>query len=93
MELLNASISVLHDAKLYLTEVNSSEYSQGIELMSNSTIGQHTRHFIEFFQCLLEQVKEQKVNYCLRRRNLLIEEDPQAAIKDVRRFTGDTIKF
>lgn len=48
--------------------------------MSGATIGQHTRHFIEFFQCLLQQAPSGVLNYDLRRRNPAIENSPQAAL-------------
>ncbi len=83
MDLINESIEVLNDAKLYLTKLTDEEYSQEIELMSNSTIGQHTRHFIEFFLCLLSQVNKQEINYCLRERDLNIQQRPETAIKTI----------
>jgi len=51
--------------------------------MSQSTIGQHTRHFIEFYQCLLAQANTQNINYCLRNRDLQIEENPTVAIQAI----------
>ena len=83
MDLIQESTGVLDDAKIYLNQLSDEEYTQEIELMSNSTIGQHTRHFIEFFQCLLGQVDKQEVNYCLRERNLSIQERPQMAIQAI----------
>lgn len=83
MDLIQESIAVLNDAKIYLTQLSEEEYTQEIELMSNSTIGQHTRHFIEFFQCLLSQVNKLEVNYCLRERDLNIQQRPQTALQTI----------
>lgn len=80
MNLIQGSIAVLTQSTFYLKQLSASEYAQKIDLMSNSTIGQHSRHFIEFYQCLLSQAASQEVNYCLRIRDLNIEEDPFAAI-------------
>jgi len=80
MNLIDLSFSVLADAKSYLNHISSAEYSKKIPLMSNSTIGQHTRHFVEFYLCLIHQEKDNVINYCQRKRDLLIETDPQKAI-------------
>ena len=83
MDLIQESIAVLNDAKIYLNQLSREEYTQEIELMSGSTIGQHTRHFIEFFQCLLSQAGRLEVNYCLRERDLNIQEKPETAIQTI----------
>lgn len=79
MDLLQGSISVLEDSKFYLENLTDAEYTQQIQLMSNATIGQHTRHFIEFYQCLMGQAITQKVNYCKRARDLEIEAKSSSA--------------
>ena len=43
--------------------------------MSNSSIGEHTRHVIEMFQCLEKQYDLGVVNYDKRKRNQLIQTD------------------
>ncbi len=83
MNLVKESISVLNDSILYLEQLSKEEYIQEIELMSNSTIGQHTRHFIEFFQCLIAQEQNQTINYCLRERDLNIQQNPAIAIQAI----------
>jgi len=83
MNLIEKSVSVLNDSKFYLESLSNEEYSQSIELMSDSTIGQHTRHFIEFFQCLLSQSEAQQINYCLRVRDQNIENDTKFAMQAI----------
>jgi hypothetical protein len=54
-----------------------------MDLLSGSTIGQHTRHIIEFYNCLLEQSRngpDAVINYSLRRRDYLIEAQPEHAM-------------
>lgn len=79
MTLLEQCRAVLCDAQYYLDQVSPQVYQQQIPLLSNATIGQHSRHFIEFFQCLLAQYSSGTVNYDLRLRNLHLEQDPQFA--------------
>ncbi len=80
MNLIQGSIAVLNDAKFFLQRLNAADYAQPITIMSDSTIGQHTRHFIEFYQCLLQQAQTGTINYCLRKRDLNIEKNPSVAI-------------
>lgn len=79
MTLLQQSEAVLCDAQYYLAQLTPAEYQQGIPLLSQSTLGQHTRHFIEFYQCLISQLPGGTVNYDLRLRDTRIEQDPTFA--------------
>ena len=80
MKLIKQTRVVLKNAQFYLKKITLVEYKQPIELLSNSTIGQHTRHFIEFYQCLLNQTTNRDINYCLRKRDIRIEENTNIAI-------------
>lgn len=72
----NHVIEHLFDSmKIYLTAIEDSEYSRALDLFSNSSIGQHTRHVIEFFQCLIQQSDAGFVNYDNRKRNHRIEQE------------------
>ena len=83
MNLTSGSVSVLNDAKFYLQKISASEYAQPIPLIFDSSIGTHTRHFIEFYQCLIAQAESKNVNYCLRKRDLNIEENPEVALQAI----------
>ncbi|MCB9267779.1 MAG: DinB family protein [Lewinellaceae bacterium] len=84
--LLDNASRQFEDAALYLKNISAKAYSAPISVLSGATIGQHTRHFIEFFQCLAEAAhsalpKEKRVlNYDLRRRDHHIETDPEYAL-------------
>ncbi|MEM9918817.1 MAG: DinB family protein [Bacteroidota bacterium] len=85
MKLVNTAQALLMDAKLYLEQIDAKDYSKQVELLFQSSIGQHSRHFIEFFQCLFTQVSnpERIVNYDKRLRNRLIESDPAHALQAI----------
>lgn len=59
-----------------LTQLSEEQYIAPLDLFAGSTIGQHTRHIIEFYQCLSKshQLKS-TVCYENRRRNLSIEQN------------------
>lgn len=55
-------------------------YQQPLDIFSQSSIGQHNRHIIEFLQCLLHQWPSGCINYDKRIRNRSIETSPDVAI-------------
>ena len=56
-----------------LSQMEDEVYVKPIPSSGDATIGKHTRHILEFFQCLLEQCASGKVNYDNRKRNPMIE--------------------
>lgn len=79
MDILSATKAVLEDSIVYLNQITPEQYTQPLDILSNSSIGQHTRHFIEFYQCLIKQANNSSVNYDLRERDLNIETDSSSA--------------
>lgn len=87
MTIQEAAAQVLRDALTYLDALTPAAYTTPIALMSDSTIGQHTRHFVEFFQCLIGQAHDGgSINYDLRRRDHQIEANPAFAAACIRRI-------
>ncbi len=59
-------------------------YSAPCNALSNATIGQHTRHIIELYQCLLAGYVTAEINYDNRKRNTLLENDITAAVDAIK---------
>ena len=78
--MIKETVNYLNQTKEYLENITATAYQQPIVEMSNSTIGKHTRHFLECYQCLLNQYNTGEVCYDKRERNTLIEENPQVAL-------------
>lgn len=79
--LINASKAIFEDGRYYLSRISPEVYRQPLELFSGSSLGQHTRHWIEFFQCLIDQAVSQGVLcYDARKRDMLLETAPEMAL-------------
>lgn len=68
-----ASIEVIKQLRDLLSQLNPHEYTENLAVLNHSSIGQHVRHTIEFFQCLIKGSLIGIVDYDGRERNLLIE--------------------
>jgi uncharacterized damage-inducible protein DinB len=66
--------STLVELNDVICQLEESQFSQSLPIFSGSSIGMHSRHIVEFFQCLLEQsLDNQQVNYDKRSRDLLLQ--------------------
>lgn len=63
-----------------LRQLPDADYSKPCLQLSNASIGEHTRHIIEMFQCLLGQYDSGVVNYDLRQRDKRLQTQTQWAI-------------
>lgn len=78
--------AALDDVRHYLSLIDPVIYQAPLDILSGSTIGQHTRHIIEFYNCLLEQSMQGDtpvINYAVRRRDHRIETEPDYALMNV----------
>lgn len=79
--LMDACKAIFEDGRFYLSKLTPQQYGQPLDLFSGSSLGQHTRHWIEFFQCLIFQCQEEDICYDKRKRDLVLESDPRFAIQ------------
>ncbi len=71
---------VLNELSNSLTLLDADSYIRSCRELSGSTIGQHTRHIIELFQCLISQYDNGTINYDSRLRNRIIEVNKETAV-------------
>lgn len=62
-----------------LNQLSNEEYLRPSTILLNATIGQHVRHIIESFQCLVKGYDEGVVNYEKRKRDYEIENNKELA--------------
>ena len=78
MSVLIQSIKdTLSELSRVIAIINEEQYSQTLPIFSGSSIGMHARHVIEFYQCLLVQYDNQAIDYDQRKRDLLLQSQPE----------------
>lgn len=80
MSIIKATETTLLQLKEVLSDIDEEQYRKPIQKLGQSSIGQHVRHTLEFYQCLLIGTNDGIVNYDKRDRNLSIESSPEIAI-------------
>ena len=85
MDLSQVAAQVLRQAEYYLPHLTSRQYTEQPQLLQGSSVGQHTRHFIEFFECLIEQSQQPagEIDYSKRRRSPEVETQPGKALQKI----------
>jgi hypothetical protein len=80
MALKSPVINLLEQLQQVLAALSDQQYTTPVALLSHATIGQHTRHIIEFYAALQEGYDNGVVNYDKRKRDFFIESDRSFAI-------------
>ena len=75
---INNSLDELVDL---LNQLSEKEYSKSCFELSGASIGEHTRHIVEMFQCLNQNYDLGVVNYDKRDRNVLIQTNTDFAVQ------------
>ncbi|WP_298394275.1 DinB family protein [Flavobacterium sp.] len=71
--------NTLNELDDLLSQLTNEDYTCQCQDLSNATIGEHTRHIIELFQCLENQYESGIVNYDSRKRDYAIQTCTQTA--------------
>ncbi len=63
-----------------LGQLSDARYAEPCAALSNATIGQHTRHVVEMFQCMLNNYDSGVINYDNRQRSPAMQSNTAFAI-------------
>lgn len=83
MTLFKSSVDTLEQFKSILGKLPKDSYAAPCEVLSQATIGQHTRHVIELYLCLIQGYDNGQVSYDKRQRNKRIENEVSFAIEQL----------
>lgn len=72
---------IINDLLSFLQEVDDHDYSKACCNLSSSSIGQHVRHSIEIYQCLITGYENAEINYSNRKRDVVLETSSSYAVQ------------
>lgn len=75
-----------------LRQLTNDEFTQKNPELSSATIGEHMRHIIELFGCLLENYDCGVINYDDRKRDLILQTDKNEAINRIEKYLHEIDK-
>ncbi len=79
--------AIINDLHKVFQQCSDEQYAMPLPLLSGASIGEHTRHIIEFFQCLNKGIESGRVNYARRNRQRQLETDRVFALEVMRTFS------
>ena len=72
--LISSIHKTLHELSDLLDKLSDSDYTNPCHGLSGATIGEHTRHIIELFQCLNNQYDLRKRDYAIQTHTIAAQE-------------------
>ncbi|MFC0264369.1 hypothetical protein [Fontibacter flavus] len=76
----NHCIENLQEIRKILEYIPEKAFGTPLSVLSDSSIGQHIRHILELYLAVFESLNTGVINYDKRKRNPIIEQNPNEAI-------------
>ena len=86
MNLREACSGILTQLTELVTQIDEQDFTKPASTLSNSTVGQHIRHTLEFFLCFENGYNSGVINYDKRAHDKLIESDKYIALSAISRI-------
>lgn len=86
MQLSIACVAILNQLSELVAQLKDTDFAKPSKALTNSTIGQHLRHTLEFFICLEDGYSKGLVNYDKRNHDKLIETDKFIALSTIQKI-------
>jgi hypothetical protein len=74
---VNNTLAVLGDT---LNKIENSDYNRPCKELNGASIGEHYRHILEIFECLISGYSTGVVSYDKRKRDRILEQDKNVAL-------------
>lgn len=81
--MIKVSQHILVQLKDVLLRFSNVEYTRELQIFSGASIGQHARHILEFYVCLISSQDSDSINYDLRERDQRIESNVDFCINKI----------
>jgi len=86
MTLQIACTNILNQLSSLINQISEQDFTKPATSLSNSTLGQHMRHTLEFFICFEQGFEKGLINYDKRAHDKLIETDKFLAMAAIQRI-------
>lgn len=90
--LITSLHKTLNELASLLNQLSNDDFTTPCKGLSNSTIGEHTRHIIEMFQCLGSQYPGGIINYDKRNRDYRIQTNTDFALQCITDVKNQLVK-
>ncbi len=90
--LYEANCKVLGDLEDMLNQIRTEDFCMISPFLKSSSIGQHCRHIIELYNCLLDQYADGIISYDMRIRDIKIETESYLALSHLKNIKMKIIK-
>lgn len=80
MSIHQSAINLLNQLTHVVRQMDEVSFRTPISTLSGSSVGQHVRHTLEFFICLMDAKNEHVINYDDRKHDKFIEQEPKLAL-------------
>lgn len=82
------NINVLNQLTQVISQLSNEKYAEPLSIFEGSSIGQHCRHIVEFYQCFFDGVMQNQINYDARKRDYEIETNLDKTIQKIDGIVG-----
>jgi len=86
MRLIAVAENIFTQMEIFLRKIEKDSYRASLDIFSGSSIGEHTRHVIEYFLCLIDQLHTGYINYDNRLRRKELQEEPSIALLQLQKI-------
>ncbi|MEM7376150.1 MAG: DinB family protein [Pseudomonadota bacterium] len=88
MRIQQSAEALLDQLSDVVAQLDEPDFSRPVPTLSGASVGQHLRHTIEFFCCVIDGVETGTIDYDLRCRDPALESDPTAALRAIDGIKG-----
>jgi len=85
--------AIIRQITKLLSTIDHPAYAKPLDIFNGGSIGQHVRHILDFYICLLRDVKAGKVDYANRSRNTLAETNPGYTLRAFQQIADEVEKL
>jgi hypothetical protein len=84
----NYHLSVIQQVADLVSKTDSRSFTLPLSVLGGASLGQHVRHIVEFYVCLVDGISASEVNYEKRKRDLDLETVPAFVLEKISEIQG-----